>query len=58
MIKSILLALAPCAAHAYKTSMSLVGNPAESSDGEIAGYGLDMTFWTEKDSDNADSLVL
>ena len=58
MVKSILLALASCAAHAYKTSMTLVGNPSESTDNEIAGYGLDMTFWTEKDADDEDSLVL
>ena len=58
MVKSILAALVTGAAFAYKTNLSIVKKVTESTDNEIAGYALDLTYWTEKDAENVDNLVL
>ena len=58
MVKSFLAALTTSAAFAYKTNLIIVKKVTESTENEIAGYALDLTYWTEKDAENADNLVL
>ena len=44
------MAISACGALGYKTDLTLVNKVAQSTENEIAGFGLDLQYWTESES--------
>ena len=50
MVKSIIVAISASGALGYKTDLTLVNKVSKSTENEIAGFGLDLQYWTESES--------